>query len=160
MDESNTKLFPRFSVDQVKAALIDTPVVMITGPRQCGKTTLVRGFTSHRYITLDDDTVLEAARGDPSGFVRGLDQAIVDEIQRAPDLLRAIKKTTDVDRRPGRFLPTGSANVSPYPKSPTALLDECKSWNLLPLSRAEIGEKNLRSCRKQWQAESPKQPSA
>jgi hypothetical protein len=54
LDESNTKLFPRFSVDQVKAALIDTPVVMITGPRQCGKTTLVRGFTSHRYITLDD----------------------------------------------------------------------------------------------------------
>jgi ABC-type cobalamin/Fe3+-siderophores transport system ATPase subunit len=54
LDESNTKLFPRFSVDQVKAALIDTPVVMVTGPRQCGKTTLVRGFTSHRYITLDD----------------------------------------------------------------------------------------------------------
>ena len=97
MDESNAKLFPRFSVDQVKAALIDTPVVMVTGPRQCGKTTLVRGFTSHGYITLDDDTVLEAARGDPSGFVRGLDQAIVDEVQRAPDLLRAIKKTIDVD---------------------------------------------------------------
>ena len=55
LDESNTKLFPRFSVDQVKAALIDTPVVMVTGPRQCGKTTLVRGFTSHRYITLDDE---------------------------------------------------------------------------------------------------------
>jgi AAA domain-containing protein len=54
LDQSNTKLFPRFSVDQVKAALIDAPVVMITGPRQCGKTTLVRGFTSHRYITLDD----------------------------------------------------------------------------------------------------------
>jgi predicted AAA+ superfamily ATPase len=69
---------------------------MITGPRQCGKTTLVRGFTSHQHITLDDDTVLEAARGDPSGFVRGLDQAIVDEVQRAPDLLRAIKKTIDV----------------------------------------------------------------
>jgi uncharacterized protein len=89
LDESNTKLSPRFSVDQVKAALIDTPVVMVTGPRACGKTTLVRGFTSHRYITLDDDTVLEAARGDPSGFVRGLDQAIVDEVQRAPDLMRA-----------------------------------------------------------------------
>jgi predicted AAA+ superfamily ATPase len=93
---------------------------MVTGPRQCGKTTLVRGFTCHRYITLDDDTVLEAARGDPSGFVRGLDQTIVDDVQRAPDLLRAIKKTIDVDRRPGRFLLTGSANVLPPQPRPLA----------------------------------------
>jgi hypothetical protein len=64
---------------------------MVTGPRQCGKTTLVRGFTSHGYITLDDDILLEAARGDPSGFVGGLDQAIVDEVQRALDLLRLCK---------------------------------------------------------------------
>jgi uncharacterized protein len=141
LDESNTKLFPRFSVDQVKAALIDTPVVMVTGPRQCGKTTLVRGFTSHRYITLDDDTVLEAARGDPSGFVRGLDQAIVDEVQRAPDLLRAIKKTIDVDRRPGRFLLTGSANVLTLPQVSDSLAGRMQVVNLLPLSRAEIGEK-------------------
>ena len=116
MDEPNTRLFPRFSVDQVKAALIDTPVVTVTGPRQCGKTMLVRGFTSHRYITLDDDTVLEAARGDPSGFARGLDQAVVDVVQRAPDLLRAINKAIDVDRRAGRFLLTGSANVLTLPQ--------------------------------------------
>jgi len=116
LDEPNTKLFPRFSVDQVKAALIDTPVVTVTGPRQCGKTMLVRGFTSHRYITLDDDTVLEAARGDPSGFVRGLDQAVVDVVQRAPDLLRAINKAIDVDRRAGRFLLSGSANVLTLPQ--------------------------------------------
>jgi predicted AAA+ superfamily ATPase len=141
LDESNTKLFPRFSVDQVKAALIDTPVVMVTGPRQCGKTTLVRGFASHRYITLDDDTVLEAARGDPSGFVRGLDQAIVDEVQRAPDLLRAIKKTIDVDRRPGRFLLTGSANVLTLPQFSDSLAGRMQVVNLLPLSRSEIGEK-------------------
>jgi uncharacterized protein len=141
LDESNTKLFPRFSVDQVKAALIDTPAVMVTGPRQCGKTTLVRGFTSHRYITLDDDTVLEAARGDPSGFVRGLDQAIVDEVQRAPDLLRAIKKTIDLDRRPGRFLLTGSANVLTLPRVSDSLAGRMQVVNLLPLSRAEIGEK-------------------
>jgi predicted AAA+ superfamily ATPase len=115
LDESKPKLFPRFSVDQAKAALIDTLAVMVTGPRPCGKTTLVRGFTSHRYIALDDDTVLEAARGDPSGRVRGLDQAIVDEVQRAPDLMRAIK-TVDVDRRPGRFLLTGSANVLTLPQ--------------------------------------------
>jgi len=114
---------------------------MVTGPRQCGKTTLVRGFTSHRYITLDDDTVLEAARGDPSGFVRGLDQAIVDEVQRAPDLLRAIKKTIDVDRRPGRFLLTGSANVLTLPQVSDSLAGRIEVVNLLPLSRAEIVEK-------------------
>ncbi len=114
---------------------------MVTGPRQCGKTTLVRGFTSHRYITLDDDTVLEAARGDPSGFVRELDQAIVDEVQRAPDLLRAIKKTIDVDRRPGRFLLTGSANVLTLPQVSDSLAGRMQVVNLLPLSRAEIGEK-------------------
>jgi len=125
----------------VKTALIDTPVVMVTGPRQCGKTTLVRGFTSHRYITLDDDTVLEAARGDPSGFVRGLDHAIVDEVQRAPDILRAIKKTIDVDRRPGRFLLTGSANVLTLPQVSESLAGRMQVVNLLPLSRAEIREK-------------------
>ncbi len=141
MDESTIRLFPRFSVDQVKTALIDTPVVMVTGPRQCGKTTLVRGFTSHRYITLDDDTVLEAARGDPSGFVRGLDHAIVDEVQRAPDILRAIKKTIDVDRRPGRFLLTGSANVLTLPQVSESLAGRMQVVNLLPLSRAEIREK-------------------
>jgi len=141
LDESTIRLFPRFSVDQVKTALIDTPVVMVTGPRQCGKTTLVRGFASHRYITLDDDTVLEAARGDPSGFVRGLDHAIVDEVQRAPDILRAIKKTIDVDRRPGRFLLTGSANVLTLPQVSESLAGRMQVVNLLPLSRAEIREK-------------------
>lgn len=50
------------------------------------------------YVTLDDDTVLESVRNDPSGFVRSLDTAIVDEVQRAPDLLRAIKKSVDADR--------------------------------------------------------------
>lgn len=113
---------------------------MVTGPRQCGKTTLVRGFTSHRYITLDDDTVLQAARSDPSGFVRGLDHAIVDEVQGAPDLLRAIKKTIDVDRRPGRFLLTGSANVPTLPQVSDSLAGRMQVVNLLPLSRAEIGE--------------------
>jgi predicted AAA+ superfamily ATPase len=64
----------------------------------------------------DDDTVLEAVRNDPSGFVRSLDTAIVDEVQRAPDLLRATKKSVDTDSRPGRFLLTGSANVLTLPQ--------------------------------------------
>jgi len=63
------------------------------------------------YITLADQTVLAAAQSDPAGFIRGLDQAIIDQIQRALDLLLAVKKTVDEDHRPGRFLLTGSANV-------------------------------------------------
>lgn len=139
---ADLKLFPRFSADQVTTALKDTPVVMVTGPRQCGKTTLVREFSdSHRYITLDDDTVMAAARSDPGGFVRGVDRVIVDEVQRVPDLLRAIKKSVDVDRRPGRFLLTGSANVLTLPQVSESLAGRMQVVDLLPLSRAEIRRK-------------------
>src|SRR2546430_601942 len=106
-------LYQRFSAARVRTALEDTPVVLVNGPRQCGKTTLVRQLVSGErdYLTLDDDTVLEAARNDPAGFVRSLDRVVIDEVQRAPNLLRAIKSSVDNDRRPGRFLLTGSANL-------------------------------------------------
>ena len=72
MADPNFQFFPRFSAKRVATALTDTPVVMLIGPRQCGKTTLVRQFVDEEreYVTLDDDTVLEAARNDPAGFVR------------------------------------------------------------------------------------------
>jgi len=132
--------FQRFSAARVTTALKDTPVVMVNGPRQSGKTTLVRKFAAanRAYITLDDDTVLEAARGDPTGFMRGLDQAIIDEVQRAPELLRAIKRLVDDDRRPGRFLLTGSANVLTLPQVSESLAGRMEVVTLLPLSRAEI----------------------
>ena len=79
-------------------------------PRSCTKN---GGKPGRTYITLDDQTVLNAARSDPTGFIRGLDHAVVDEIQRAPDMLLAIKKTVDEDYRPGRFLLTGSAELLP-----------------------------------------------
>ena len=96
-------MFNRFVERRAEEALSDTPVVLIVGPRRAGKTTLVRkmGETDRTYITLDDQTVLEAAQSDPAGFIRGLDRAIIDEIQRVPDLLLAIKKTIDEDYRPG-----------------------------------------------------------
>jgi len=111
-------MFERFVERRAEEALSDTPVVLIVGPRRAGKTTLVRkmGDAGRTYITLDDQTVLEAARSDPAGFIRGLDRAIIDEIQRAPDLLLAIKKTVDEDYRPGRFLLTDSANVLTLPR--------------------------------------------
>ena len=114
--------------------------MMVNGPRQCGKTTLVREFASRNrtYITLDDDTVLESVRNDPSGFVRGLDMAIVDEVQRAPELLRAIKKSVDADRRPGRFLLTGSANVLALPQVSESLAGRMEIITLFPLGRSEI----------------------
>lgn len=103
MAETHLTLFPRFAIERILTALKDTPVVMVNGPRQCGKTTLVRQFasTSHVYITLDDDTVLAAARSDPSGFVRQLDYAIIDEVQRAPELLRASKRRLMMIAGPG-----------------------------------------------------------
>src|SRR5690606_6402920 len=111
-------MFERFVERRAEEALSDTPVVLIVGPRRAGKTTLVRkmGEAGRIYITLDDQTVLDAAQSDPAGFIRGLDQAIIDEIQRAPDLLLAIKRAVDEDYRPGRFLLTGSANVLTLPR--------------------------------------------
>ena len=136
-------MYERFVEHRVKEALSDTPVVLIVGPRRAGKTTLVRkmGEAGRTYITLDDQTVLEAARSDPSGFIRGLDRAIIDEIQRAPDLLLAIKKAVDEDYRPGRFLLTGSANVLTLPRVADSLAGRIETLRMLPLSRAEIAGK-------------------
>ncbi len=133
-------MYERFVEHRVEEALSDTPVVLVTGPRRAGKTTLVRkmGEARRTYITLDDQTALEAARTDPSGFIRGLDRAIIDEIQRAPDLLLAIKKTVDEDYRPGRFLLTGSANVLTLPRVADSLAGRMETLRMLPLSRAEI----------------------
>jgi predicted AAA+ superfamily ATPase len=124
----------------VATALKDTPVVMVTGPRQCGKTTLVRDLVAgnREFITMDDDTVLAAARSDPTGLVRALDRTTIDEVQRVPDLLRAIKKSVDDDRRAGRFLLTGSANILTLPQVSESLAGRMEIVSLLPLSRAEI----------------------
>jgi predicted AAA+ superfamily ATPase len=133
-------MFERFVERRAKEALSDTPVVLIVGPRRAGKTTLVRkmGEAGLTYITLDDQTVLAAAQSDPAGFIRGLDRAIIDEIQRAPDLMLAIKKTVDEDYRPGRFLLTGSANVLTLPRIADSLAGRMETIQMLPLARAEI----------------------
>src|SRR6266436_3436778 len=140
MDDTDHALFPRFSAELVATALKDTPAVMVTGPRQCGKTTLVRDLVAgnREFITMDDDTVLAAARSDPTGLVRALDRTTIDEVQRVPDLLRAIKKSVDDDRRPGRFLLTGSANILTLPQVSESLAGRMEIVSLLPLSRAEI----------------------
>jgi len=140
MDEGRKRLYPRFAGSQVLTALKDTPVVLVTGPRQCGKTTLVRSVVAagREFITMDDDTVLASARTDPAGLVRSLRKVTIDEIQRAPDLLRAIKRAVDDNRQPGRFLLTGSANLLAVPLVSESLAGRMEIVNLLPLSQAEI----------------------
>jgi uncharacterized protein len=140
MAERKNKLFPRFAGAQLRTALKDTPVVLVTGPRQCGKTTLVRTIAAagREFLTMDDDTVLASARADPAGLVRSLRKATIDEVQRTPDLLRAIKMSVDEDRRPGRFLLTGSANLLALPLVSESLAGRMEIVNLLPLSQAEI----------------------
>lgn len=113
-------IFPRRIEPRIAEALLDTPVVLLAGPRQAGKTTLVRQIAQQdglRYLTMDDELTLLSAREDPVGMIRSLDRAVIDEIQRAPQLLLAIKKSEDEDRRPGRFLLTGSANLMAPPGS-------------------------------------------
>ena len=133
-------MYERFVERRVEEALSDTPVVLIVGPRRAGKTTLARrmGDAGRTYLTLDDQTVLDVARSDPTGFVRGLDRAIIDEIQRVPDLLLAIKRTVDEDYSPGRFLLTGSANVMVLPKVADSLAGRLETIHMLPLARAEV----------------------
>ena len=133
-------MYKRFVESRASEALSDTPVVLIVGPRRAGKTTLVRKMeeTNRTYITLDDQTVLDAAQADPVGFIRGLDQATIDEIQRAPELLLAIKKSVDEVYRPGRFLLTGSANVLTLPRVADSLAGRMETIQMLPLARAEI----------------------
>ena len=133
-------LYPRLIETRIAEALADTPVVLVAGPRQAGKTTLVRqiAIQGMRYLTLDDELTLLSARNDPVGMIRSLDCAVIDEIQRAPQLLLAIKKSVDEDRRPGRFLLTGSANLMVLPAVADSLAGRMERLTLLPLSQSEL----------------------
>lgn len=142
----------RWAKARVLDALSDTPVVLVHGPRQVGKSTLVREVAAESgatYVTLDDWRVLGFAREDPAGFLRSYPGAIViDEVQRAPELLLAMKAEIDRDRRPGRFLLTGSANVLTVPKVADSLAGRMEIVDLLPLAE---GERSGRSA--DWLAE-------
>ena len=132
--------FPRFVEQSTRIALADTRVVLLSGPRQSGKTTLVKKIADagSAYYTLDNLTTLEAARRDPVGFVRGIDRGVIDEIQRAPDLLLAIKESVDEDQRSGRFLLTGSTNLMTLPQVADSLAGRMAIVLMLPLAQGEI----------------------
>lgn len=131
--------FPRILKNRMYATMNDTPVVLINGPRQSGKTTLVKQYMpALPYYTLDDNNLLNAANQDPVGFINRIEKGIIDEIQRAPALLRAIKLSVDQNRHPGRFLLTGSANLLALPQIGDSLAGRMEILTLLPLSLAEI----------------------
>jgi predicted AAA+ superfamily ATPase len=136
-------MYPRFIENRVREALSDTRVVLISGPRQSGKTTLAEKIAgeSMPFLTLDDQTTLGQARDDPVGFVRGLDRAVIDEVQRAPQLLLAIKRAVDTDKRSGRFLLTGSANLMTLSQVADSLAGRIEIADLLPLSQSELRKK-------------------
>lgn len=133
-------MYSRWIEKRVREELSDSRVVLLAGPRQAGKTTLAKKIASDgaRFLTLDDPTVLAAARNDPVGFIRGLDRATIDEIQRSPELILAIKRSVDDDPRPGRFLLTGSANLLTLPRVADSLAGRMAIVDLLPLSVSEI----------------------
>src|SRR5271157_1252317 len=124
-------------------ALTDTPVVLINGARQTGKSTLVQSSElterSRQYLTFDDPGILAAAKRDPNGFVAGLNaQVTLDEIQHVPELFSVIKAAIDRKRQPGRFLLTGSANVTLLPKLSESLAGRMEVLTLWPFSQGEI----------------------
>lgn len=141
-DAPRAPLFPRFASARVEAALDDTRIVVVQGARQVGKSTLVERVLSSRagarFLTLDDPDVLAAARSDPVTFVRHEGLLGIDEIQRAPELLLPMKAAVDRDRRPGRFLLTGSAHVLMLPRLADTLTGRMELVELWPLSQGEI----------------------
>ncbi|TAM74416.1 ATP-binding protein [bacterium] len=136
-------MYDRSLLPALLAALADTPVTLLAGPRQAGKSTLARdGLAGSRpmaYVTLDDAAALASAHADPVGFVDGLrEPTVIDEVQRATGLFPAIKASVDRDRRPGRFLLTGSANVLMLPNLSESLAGRMVILTLWPLAQSEI----------------------
>ena len=139
---ADTPYYRRLVRPRLEEALADTPVVLVHGPRQCGKTTLARDVgdaAGYAYRTFDDDTLRAAAEADPIGFVADLpERAVLDEVQRVPGLFTSLKAAVDRDRRPGRFLLTGSANVLFVPKLSDSLAGRMEVLRLHPLSQHEL----------------------
>lgn len=132
-------MYPRYIESHIRAALRDTRVVAIAGPRQSGKTTLARRVAGSKlkFLTLDNQPILAAAKSDPVAFIGEIDRAAIDEVQRAPDLVLAIKHSVDEDPRPGRFLLTGSANLLTIATVRESLAGRVEIVPLYPLSRSE-----------------------
>ncbi|MGD0815560.1 MAG: ATP-binding protein [Verrucomicrobiota bacterium] len=138
-----TIMIRRHITNHLLEALADTPVVLVNGARQTGKSTLAQSAEltegGRQYLTFDDPGVLAAAKRDPNGFVAGLNTTItLDEVQHVPELFPAIKAAVDRKRESGRFLLTGSANVMLLPKLSESLAGRMEILTLWPFSQGEM----------------------
>jgi len=136
----------RYLQDSIVESLKHFPVVLLTGARQVGKSTLAQAMINASwdatYFTLDDRTILDAALRDPDGFVNGLPMpAVIDEVQKAPDLLRVIKRGVDQNRKPGQYLLTGSANIMTLSTVSESLAGRIALHTLHPFCWPEFLEK-------------------
>ena len=141
MTSSKNIFIERHSEHLVGTALQDTRIVAIVGPRQSGKTMLARRIADRdgrNYISLDEEQHRQFAREDPLGFITGLGTAVIDEIQRVPNLILEIKKEVDENSTPGRFLITGSVELFKSGISPDSLAGRIETIQLLPFSQSEI----------------------
>lgn len=136
-------MLARNLASSIRESLKDSPVVFIQGARQTGKSTLAKAIAEGgypaRYMTLDDAVTLGAAESDPQGFIARLEgPVIIDEVQRVPELPLAIKLAVDENRKPGRFLLTGSARILVLPKLSESLAGRMEIHTLWPFSQGEL----------------------
>lgn len=136
-----TTYYPRWQKNSIEQMMTERRVLVLGGPRQCGKTTLAHELESDQteYRTLDDNTLREAAANDPQGFIkRSTNTLIIDEVQLVPSLLPAIKKAVDEDTRSGQYLLTGSTNIQSHPAVKESLAGRIAKIRLRPLTQGEI----------------------
>jgi uncharacterized protein len=134
-------LYVRWQKKSIHDAMKTRRVLLLSGARQCGKTTLAKQLATKNadYRTLDDVALRQLAENDPHGFVKHTGKTlIIDEVQRAPALLSAIKMVVDEDTRPGQYLLTGSANIQAIPGAQESLAGRIGKVRLRPLSQGEL----------------------
>ena len=134
--------YNRWQQQTIERALQTRRVLLIGGARQCGKTTLAKELETSEninYLTLDDPATRRVAESDPRGFVQHYGKTLViDEAQRVPDLISAIKIKVDEDTRAGQYLLTGSVNLQSSPGVRESLAGRIRKIRLRPLSQGEI----------------------
>ena len=143
----NADTFPRLLASTLTERLRVMPAVVVTGARQTGKSTLVAALIpgKRRYLSLDDLDVVDLARRDPEALVGGPMPVTLDEVQREPDLLLAVKRAIDRRRRAGQFLLTGSANLLLMRRVAESLAGRASHLTLWPMTRREqIGRASCR----------------
>jgi hypothetical protein len=143
------RIIPRHLAARVERALGSSRVVNVVGPRQSGKTTLVKDLIeTARYVTLDDDGIRAALEADAYGQLQLLSEEardtgrpiVLDEVQRVPEITFALKRIVDADRRPGQFVLTGSSDIFTSGKAYDSLAGRVMTLTLRPLSAAEIAQ--------------------